>query len=80
MVRMAAYFRAQQRGFAPGNEWEDWLAAEAEIGALVGPARRGQAAQGPCPEDSRRPEPARGERCRAQSGGRAVPSGNSVSS
>jgi hypothetical protein len=35
MVRMAAYFRAQQRGFAPGNEWEDWLAAEAEISALV---------------------------------------------
>ena len=38
MVRMAAYFRAQQRGFAPGNEWEDWLAAEAEISALVEPA------------------------------------------
>jgi len=38
MVRMAAYFRAQQRGFAPGNEWEDWLAAEAEISALVGAA------------------------------------------
>ena len=36
MVRMAAYFRAEQRGFAPGNEWEDWLAAEAEIDALVG--------------------------------------------
>jgi hypothetical protein len=35
MVRMAAYFRAEQRGFAPGNEWEDWLAAEAEISALV---------------------------------------------
>ena len=35
MVRMAAYFRAQQRGFAPGSEWEDWLAAEAEINALV---------------------------------------------
>ena len=38
MVRMAAYFRAQQRGFAPGNEWEDWLVAEAEISALVEPA------------------------------------------
>jgi hypothetical protein len=35
MVRLAAYFRAEQRGFVPGNEWEDWLAAEAEIDALA---------------------------------------------
>jgi hypothetical protein len=33
MVRMAAYLRAERRGFAPGYEIEDWLAAEAEIGA-----------------------------------------------
>jgi Protein of unknown function (DUF2934) len=26
-----AYFRAQSRGFEPGHEVEDWLAAEAEI-------------------------------------------------
>ena len=26
-----AYLRAQQRGFAPGYEEEDWLAAEREI-------------------------------------------------
>jgi len=31
MVRTAAYFRAERRGFAPGYEWEDWLAAEAEV-------------------------------------------------
>jgi hypothetical protein len=36
MVRTAAYFRAERRGFAPGYEWEDWLAAEAEVGALAG--------------------------------------------
>ena len=36
MVRIAAFFRAEQRGFAPGNEWEDWLAAEAEVDALIG--------------------------------------------
>jgi Protein of unknown function (DUF2934) len=30
-VRMAAYFRAERRGFAPGHEIEDWLAAEAEL-------------------------------------------------
>jgi len=35
MVRLAAYFRAEQRGFAPGREWEDWLVAEAEVGARV---------------------------------------------
>jgi hypothetical protein len=27
----AAYQRAEQRGFAPGNELEDWLDAEREI-------------------------------------------------
>jgi hypothetical protein len=37
MVRTAAYFRAERRGFAPGYEWEDWLAAEAEVSALAGP-------------------------------------------
>ena len=26
-----AYFRAQSRGFEPGHEIEDWLAAEAEF-------------------------------------------------
>lgn len=35
MVRTAAYFRAQRRGFQPGYEWEDWLAAEAEVAALA---------------------------------------------
>jgi len=33
MIRTTAYFRAQSRGFAPGYEWEDWLAAEAEVSA-----------------------------------------------
>lgn len=35
-VAEAAYFRAQQRGFAPGYELEDWLAAEKEIDASFG--------------------------------------------
>lgn len=38
MVAMAAYFRAQKRGFAPGYEMEDWVAAEAEIAGLDAPA------------------------------------------
>lgn len=31
MISEAAYYRAQRRGFAPGREIDDWLAAEAEI-------------------------------------------------
>jgi hypothetical protein len=30
-IREAAYFNAQRRGFAPGGELEDWLAAEAVL-------------------------------------------------
>lgn len=30
-IAEAAYFHAEQRGFAPGHELDDWLAAEAEI-------------------------------------------------
>lgn len=30
-VALAAYFIAEKRGFEPGHELEDWLAAEAEI-------------------------------------------------
>ncbi|HET7811305.1 MAG TPA: DUF2934 domain-containing protein [Steroidobacteraceae bacterium] len=33
LIARAAYFRAQERGFAPGNELADWLAAEAEVDA-----------------------------------------------
>lgn len=31
MIALDAYFRAQSRGFAPGMELDDWLAAEAEV-------------------------------------------------
>lgn len=31
-VAMCAYFKAEARGFEPGRELEDWLAAEAEVG------------------------------------------------
>lgn len=31
MVAEAAYYRAEHRGFEPGHELEDWLAAEADI-------------------------------------------------
>lgn len=35
MIAEAAYLRAERRGFMPGNEAEDWLAAEAEVDALL---------------------------------------------
>ena len=31
LIALAAYFRAEARGFTPGRELEDWLAAEQEI-------------------------------------------------
>jgi hypothetical protein len=31
LIAEAAYFRAEKRGFAPGSEQEDWLAAETEV-------------------------------------------------
>jgi hypothetical protein len=45
-VATAAYFRAQRRGFEPGHELDDWLAAEAEL--ALGPA----SVEGMSPEES----------------------------
>ena len=36
LIAVAAYFRAEQRGFAPGNEISDWLDAEADVGKMLG--------------------------------------------
>jgi hypothetical protein len=36
LIAELAYFKAQQRGFAPGHELEDWLAAEAEADMKLG--------------------------------------------
>jgi hypothetical protein len=30
-IAIAAYYRAERRGFSPGEEMEDWLAAEAAV-------------------------------------------------
>lgn len=44
LIAEAAFFRAERRGFTPGLEVEDWLAAESEVdGRLmhaVGSGRR----------------------------------------
>jgi hypothetical protein len=44
MIAEGAYLRAERRGFAPGHEAEDWLAAEAEVDALL-KARHGGTSQ-----------------------------------
>lgn len=35
MIAEGAYLRAERRGFTSGHEAEDWLAAEAEVDALL---------------------------------------------
>ena len=35
MIAEAAYYRAEQRGFAPGDPVVDWLEAESEIDAVL---------------------------------------------
>ncbi|HTT42098.1 MAG TPA: DUF2934 domain-containing protein [Steroidobacteraceae bacterium] len=35
LIAEKAYLRAERRGFAPGHDTEDWLAAEAEVDALL---------------------------------------------
>ena len=32
-----AYYKAERRGFAPGFELDDWLAAEREVAQLLAP-------------------------------------------
>jgi hypothetical protein len=36
MIAMAAYYRSERRGFAPGGEFEDWYEAVAEIDRQLG--------------------------------------------
>jgi hypothetical protein len=35
LIAEKAYLRAERRGFTPGHETEDWLAAEVEVDALL---------------------------------------------
>lgn len=40
MIELAAYYRAERRGFVPGGELQDWLDAEREIGAKLAPGEQ----------------------------------------
>ncbi|NLT33646.1 MAG: DUF2934 domain-containing protein [Acidobacteria bacterium] len=35
LISEAAYYRAEQRGFAPGHELQDWLDAETEVERML---------------------------------------------
>ena len=35
MITLAAYHRSAERGFAPGYELDDWLAAERDVDATL---------------------------------------------
>jgi hypothetical protein len=41
LIAQAAFFRAEKRGFSPGHETEDWLAAESEVDAELMSAKSG---------------------------------------
>jgi hypothetical protein len=38
MIRVAAYYLYERQGRQPGRELEDWVAAEAQIDAMLSPA------------------------------------------
>jgi hypothetical protein len=39
MIQEAAYYKAEQRGFSPDHELEDWLDAEHEVDGTLGAVR-----------------------------------------
>lgn len=46
LIAEAAYYRAEQRGFAPGHDLQDWLDAETEVERLLAGTRPGPAPAG----------------------------------
>ena len=49
MIREAAYYRAEKRGFAPGLDADDWAQAEAEVMDRV--RRANGSRRGPKPDE-----------------------------
>lgn len=37
-IAEAAYYKAEKRGFLPGNDYQDWLEAETEVLGEASPA------------------------------------------
>ncbi len=40
MIALTAYYIAERRGFAPGHELDDWLAAEAQVFDMLAASRQ----------------------------------------
>jgi Protein of unknown function (DUF2934) len=40
LIAEAAYYRAQERGFEPGHELDDWIEAESEVMGRINGADR----------------------------------------
>jgi hypothetical protein len=47
LIAERAYFKAERRGFVPGYELDDWLAAEREVVELAAAAKTPAAAKKP---------------------------------
>ena len=41
-ISQLAYYKAQQRDFAPGHDWADWFAAEREVAEVDGAGTAGE--------------------------------------
>lgn len=46
MIEVCAYFLAQQRGFTPGRDQDDWFEAEARVDQQLARATRGTRPRG----------------------------------
>jgi len=80
-IAIAAYFRAERRGFAPGGDMEDWLAAEVDVDALLVPAPKASGPVAPPAAVQKKPAAKKAPAAKAtQSGGKPRPSGKSTSS
>ena len=49
MIAEAAYYLSEHRGFEPGHELDDWLDAESQIDAALGPDPASSSALSPVP-------------------------------
>lgn len=53
LIAERAYYRAERRGFTPGHELDDWLAAEREVADLLAASEPASVAQ-PAKKTTRR--------------------------
>ena len=49
LIAEAAYYLSERRGFQPGHELDDWLNAERQIDAAIGPDPASSSALSPVP-------------------------------